>query len=253
MNLLLIVISIILFAMAFMLIDVFIKNKERQAQLNEQQTKLVENERLLKHTILIQEAEKERIAKDLHNKVGSKLNILHLYLHRLTKKGPNRNIDIIKEVLNETIDTSSRMSQQLLPSALEYFGLVSAIDELCDQFQQTNQIAVYFESDDKNTLEISKLVTVQIFRIVQELMNNTLKYPQTNQIRISLWQNGEKLLLFYKDNGYSFDLSSLEKEGAIWIKSIESRLQMINGTSHLKTAIGEGIEIRIEVNNVFSK
>ena len=239
----------LLLALAFVVFFSFSQSKLRREQFKTQQAKLEYQEKLLHSTILTQEKERERIAKDLHDEVGSKLNVIHLYLHQLTKKAPDaqKSITEMVEVLNDTIHTSRRISHDLLPPTLENFGLHTAMEELCDHFRQTNQQKIHVEVEGERPEKLDKWVELHLFRILQELMNNSLKYAQADQIHIKLWQSEEKLWLTYRDNGRGFDADAIENQKGLGMKNIQSRLQMIHGSYQLKTAVGEGVQVRIEV------
>lgn len=239
-------------AMAFVLFFSFSQNKLRKEQFKAQEAKLEYQEKLLHSTILTQEKERERIAKDLHDEIGSKLNVVHLYLHQLTRKkndtGVSESIGEMVEVINDTIHTTRSISHDLLPPTLDKFGLQTAIDELCDRIRQADQQTIYLETEGERPSNMDKLVELNVFRILHELLNNTLKYAQADQIQVKLWQSVEKLVLSYEDNGIGFDADSKENKKGLGMKNIESRLQMIKGSYELKTAPGEGMAIQIVVN-----
>lgn len=236
-------------ALAFVLFFTFSQSKMRKEQLKAQETKIEYQEKLLHSTILTQEKERERIAKDLHDEVGSKLNVIHLYLHQLGKKAPEAKSSIAEmiEVLNDTIHTSRRISHDLLPPTLENFGLEVAIDELVDKLNQTQELSVQLEAQGERPGAEYKLEELNLFRILQELLNNTLKYAKAKHIYISLWQSKEKLTLEYRDDGLGFDTKAIDNQKGLGMKNIESRLQMINGSYELKSAPGQGMQIHMEV------
>ncbi|MEZ4771537.1 MAG: sensor histidine kinase [Bacteroidia bacterium] len=239
----------LILAVTFVLFFSFSQNKLRQEQIKAQQTKLEYQEKLLHSTLRTQEEERKRIAKDLHDEVGSKLNVIHLFMHQIAKKAPDvrANIDEVAEVLNDTINTSRRISHDLLPPTLESFGLASAIEEFCDRFRQSHTLSVNFESEGTRPENIPQMTELNLFRILQELLSNTLKYAQASEINIHLIQSPEKLLLEYRDNGRGFDEKAMENQKGLGMKNVESRLQMIGGTWHLQTALGEGVKVRVEV------
>lgn len=236
-------------AMAFILFFTFSQGKFREEKLKAQEAKLAYQEELLHSNILTQEEERERIAKDLHDEVGSKLNVVHLYLHQLTRKAPEAGESIreMVSVINDTIDTTRRISHDLLPPTLDSFGLSTAVEELCERIQQTSQLEIYVETQGERAEHIEKIVELNLFRILFELLSNTLKYAEASQIHISLAQTESKISLSYRDNGKGFDASDFKHQKGLGMKNIESRLQMIQGSYELKTAPGEGVWINIQV------
>ncbi|MEZ4829847.1 MAG: sensor histidine kinase [Bacteroidia bacterium] len=243
-------IGVMLFlALAFVIFFSFSQNKLRSEQIKSQQMELAHQQDLLYSNLVTQEAERKRIARDLHDEIGSKLNVIHLYLNQISYKSPDisREIEPLMEVLNNTIHTSRRISHDLLPPTLENFGLASAVEELCNHLESSATLKVSLEINNRGAGEIEKTTEVHLFRVLQELVSNTLKYASADHITIRLTQNQGILSLEYRDNGKGFDLSDDKNRKGLGMKNIESRLQMINGIYHLQTAIGEGLKFTLEV------
>ena len=230
-------------ALAFVLFFYFSQGKLRSEQIKAQQTQLELQERLLYSTILTQEAERSRIAKDLHDEIGSKLNVIHLNLHQLQRKAPE-----IKEqalslaaVINDTIATTRRISHDLLPPTLENFGLKAALEELCENYKAASGLEVYLEVLEKVPLKDQKLLELNLFRILQELFSNTIKYAGASQIQLKLETSEKQIVLHYRDNGKGFDPALPENNRGLGTQNIKSRLQMIGGQFQLETAKGKGV------------
>lgn len=239
----------LLLAMAFVLFFSFSQNKLRKEQLKAQQTKLEYQEKLLHSTLQTQEEERSRIAKDLHDEVGSKLNVMNLFLHQLSKKAPEASGSIaeMKEVLNDTLQTSRRISHDLLPPTLEKFGLTVAIEEVAERLSQSDQLQVEFESSGQRPQPPNNMLEIHLFRVLQELINNTLKYAGASRIYIQLTQSEAETRLLYQDDGVGFDPHSMSSQKGLGMKNIESRLQMIGGHYQLHTAPGQGVKVEVVV------
>ncbi|MDW3651664.1 MAG: sensor histidine kinase [Bacteroidia bacterium] len=238
----------LLLALAFVLFFSFSQNKLRKEQFKAQEAKLQHQEQLLHSNIKTQEEERERIAKDLHDEVGSKLNVIHLYLHQLLKKQPEakESVSEMITVLKDTIQTSRRISHDLLPPTLDKFGLAVAIEELSEVVEQANDLQLQLELEGERPQGIDKIVEINLFRVLQELISNTLKYAKASEVRIKLWQNEEKVILNYADNGLGFDPDKKEHQKGLGMKNIESRLQMIGAELDLKSSPGKGVQVQIE-------
>lgn len=234
--------------MAFIIFFSFSQNKLRKEQFKAQEAKLQHQEQLLHSNIKTQEEERERIAKDLHDEVGSKLNVIHLYLHQLLKKQPEakESVSEMITVLKDTIQTSRRISHDLLPPTLDKFGLAVAIEELSEVVEQANDMQLQLELEGERPQGIDKIVEINLFRVLQELISNTLKYAKATEVRIKLWQNEEKVILNYADNGLGFDPDKKEHQKGLGMKNIESRLQMIGAELDLKSSPGKGVQVQIE-------
>ena len=140
-------------ALALSLVMFFNKSQRRllQEKMKVQEAELAHQEKLLYSTIRTQESERKRIAKDLHDDIGSKLNVIFLNMNRVSravKDSPpvQEMISEINGVIHHTIDTTRRISHDLLPPTLDKFGLLEALKELCDNYQKSN--AVNVETND---------------------------------------------------------------------------------------------------------
>ena len=144
------VIIMILLALAFVLLTVFSQRKILKEQMNAQALQIEHRETLLHSTILTQEEERKRIAKDLHDDLGSKLNVLRLNLNQFKKHSNNSPefqevMSGVKNLLDTAIGTTRRISHELLPPTLEDFGLPTALQELCDGFRASGEIDLDIE------------------------------------------------------------------------------------------------------------
>ena len=175
-------------------------------------------------------------------------------LHRLKKideikvKGETT-INEINQLIGNTIDTTRRISHNLLPPTLEDFGLVEAVKELCDNFENSGAIKVDFDLHE-NQLPISdKMAELNIYRVLQELMKNSVKHGEADIVTIRMSLGVEKVKLEYLDNGKGFDMELMKnsKKG-LGMKSMESRMEMINAKLDVQSKIGEGIVVNIDWN-----
>jgi len=239
----------LLLAVAFILFFTFSQNKLRSHQLKAEQAKLAHQQELLNGIIRTQEQERARIAKDLHDEVGSRLNVMHLFLHQLTRKAPEAKDRIaeVLEVITETIQTTRRISHDLLPPTLEKFGLATALEEFIEQLKQADDLEINCEHEGERIRGFVPEIELNLFRIAQELLQNTIKYAQADHAYLHLQQTPDKLILRYRDDGIGFDPCAPGAQKGLGLQNIESRLQMIGGTWHLRSQPGQGVQVRIEV------
>lgn len=232
-------------ALAFI---VFFNRSQRkivQEKMRVQQLQLEHQEQLLYSTIRTQEEERKRIAKDLHDEVGSKLNVIHLNLHRLRKAAPatpilEETVGEIFEVIHDAIDTTRRISHDLLPPTLENFGLKEAIKELCESYRKADNVAFQFNLMQNQDRPTDKMVEVNLFRVLQELISNSLKHAESTEIGIKLWQGFQELRLEYRDNGKGYDMPKQEPPKGLGMQNIESRMNMIKADYTLDSSPGKG-------------
>lgn len=195
--------------------------------------------------IMTQEQERERIAKDLHDEIGSKLNLVSLYLYSLKslKKTELQKLNIIDDIIqinDDAIENSRRIAHNLLPPVLEKFGLNQAIVELILDFEKTKMVSINYQ----NRIEFSSSgfdIQLQLFRIIQELINNSLRHGKASAIKIDFGMQNNKHQCVYKDNGLGFDVSKLDKIKGFGMQNIESRIELLNGTLGLDSEKEKGI------------
>lgn len=246
---------LIMLLLAFVLIAFFLLS---QRKLNDERQKahaqqLEYREQLLFSTLQAQENERQRIAKDLHDDIGSKLSVLHLNLHRLQKQTPKtpeiaETVHELFGVVRTTIDTTRRISHDLLPPMLESFGLAEAFAELCEQYRQGGAIDLEFETNENSGARPDKTAELQLFRVVQELLANSVKHGPATQIYLHLWLLPAELRLDYRDNGPGFDAAGPHYKPGLGIQNIESRMRMIGAGFRFETAPNAGVRVSITYN-----
>lgn len=238
-------------ALAFVLFFNQSRKKLLQQQMWVQQMQLEHQQSLLHRTILTQEEERKRIAKELHDDIGSKLNVILLNIHRLKKKAEQQSdlqpvLSEVQGLINATIQTSRRISHDLLPPTLDNFGLVEAVKELCENYQKTDAINVTLEVIQNENPTMDKLTALHLFRILQELMSNTLKYAEAQQIGLKMWLTGQSLKIEYRDDGKGFDWEATQYHKGLGLQNIESRMKMIEGQYQFFTAPEKGVVVTLE-------
>ena len=239
-------------ALAFVIFFNFSQKKLLKEQMQNQKLAFDHQEALLHSTILTQEKERKRIARELHDEIGSKLNVILLNTHRF-KKFINENKEMqdivieVNSVIHTTIDTTRRISHDLLPPTLEEFGLVEAIKELRDSFDNTGSVKVRFDLIENEARISDHLIELNLFRVLQELINNSIRHGEAKEISIKLSLKKSSLKLQYLDDGKGFEMSYLENKKGLGMKNIESRLNMIHATFQYESSPGKGFGVDIEL------
>lgn len=240
---------LIMVALALVMVSYSIQAKRKilTQRMEAQTLQLQHQQELLEGNLVVQEAERQRIAAQLHDDVCSKLGVLHLTFHRLQRtqiKTPDYS-DMCIEIdglINITLETARRISHELVPPTLEGFGLLVALNELCDQIRKTGKVAVEFNYSVTRA-EIGDVNTeLNLFRVVQELANNSLKYSKADTIQIDLSKQDDLLKLSYRDNGVGFKLDKTISRG-LGLKNVENRAKMIQAHTNMHTAPGKGFEM----------
>ncbi|MEM9820375.1 MAG: ATP-binding protein, partial [Bacteroidota bacterium] len=147
-------------------------------------------------------------------------------------------------LLNDMITQVRDVSHELLPNELIRFGLVAAIEDHCERLAKLNHLDVAFVYDQ--SYDFPKMQKLSLYRIIQELTNNTLKHAEASQIEIKLRTEMDMLLFTYRDNGKGFDQTKLQtKKMGLGLKSIESRASMLGGEVVVQSALGSGFQVSI--------
>lgn len=188
-------------------------------------------QQLLRANFQSQERERNRIGKDLHDEVGALLTTTKLYFQHLDQKNdPDRFTEIKGKafsLLEETMNTVRRVSHDLRPVVLERLGLVEAILNVVDKINSSGQIEVQFKHS--LTMEPNGEYALNWYRIIQELINNTLKHAEASLIVIDLKTDKDQVILNYSDNGKGLDEGSDTKAG-LGIQNIRSRISLMQGS-----------------------
>jgi PAS domain S-box-containing protein len=174
----------------------------------EMMTKELEKER---KTALIegQEKERSRIAKDLHDGLGQMLNAIRMKINVVLSDSPH-SVELSK-LIDEAIQESVRISENLLPSKLKDFGLATCIKSLCNQIGNSSNLAISFESLG-NPQDIDQLKKINLYRIAQEAINNAVKHAKAQTITVQLNEEIDRIQLTIEDDGQGINQSSHQQE-----------------------------------------
>lgn len=223
-------------------------NKKLLLQQEEKnRLELAYRDELLYSNIQAAEDERARIARDLHDGVGASLSLLRMQLNNSSAE----NRANAKSVVDSTIDNVRRIAYNLLPPALEAFGLVAAVEVFCEKIRTDAGIDVQLEVFDES-LHFTPSVELTLYRVLQELVNNSLKYAAATAFEISFQYAGNELTMNYADNGKGYDPVKEMKEGGLGLKNITLRIKQQNGNLQYNQMQGGciGVSIRIPVKPI---
>jgi two-component system NarL family sensor kinase len=218
----------------------------KQGELHEMEMR--HKEELLYSNIEMLENERKRIAKDLHDDIGHVFSTLSWKLRQLHLPGKEQESEaIIKDVhelINTGIGSVRTIAHEMVPYGFEIFGLLTAIQNLCDRAMASGLLDINFEYTE-SVSSLSDDAGLNIYRIIQELISNTIKYAAASRIDILLEITSTELRITYKDNGNGFDIDSARKRKGYGLRNIESRIHMLGATYKYETAPGKGVQVDI--------
>lgn len=216
-------------------------------------TKQKEAERkLLNNTIEVEEYERTRFSRELHDGLGPMLAVVKLYLEWI---GESNDVEKIKGLAEKSltniktaIQTTRELSHGISPIILKDQGLVRALKHFIGEINDSKQLNIEFYTNVDMPFEST--IEISIYRITTELINNTLKYAKATQIDISLMykQNLRLVTLNFQDNGIGFDItqsnSSTTGHGLV---NIKSRVKALNGNIRFESILSQGVFVHIEI------
>ncbi len=225
----------------------FSRKKVVQVEIEKKNLELQHQKELLNSVLITQEEERKRIAQDLHDDISSKLNVVSLNSQLL--KTPNLNeseqLEItnnIIELTQKALEESRRIAHDLLPPVLEKFGLHAGIEELVEEFNSTKSVKVVYENHiNFEFYPIDK--HLHIFRILQELLNNSIRHGKATEISIQFTTFGVQKTCTYIDNGIGFNSSTFDQSKGLGMKNIESRINFLKGNFSFDSRPNEGVKM----------
>lgn len=206
------------------------------------QIKARQQEDLLRTTIFAQERERKRFAEDLHDEIGAMLSAIKMNLGRLEKKAPDDSFKgVVSETrgnLDEVILNIRRITRALLPPSLERFGLGYSVEELLGWIAHNEQTQLVFK-ECGNVRRFDTNIEMGVFRIIQELLNNSLKYAGASEIKILLRYGQKYLAVMVADNGVGYDVQDARGKG-LGLQNLEGRARSLGGVIRIKSKPGKG-------------
>lgn len=154
--------------------------------------------------------ERKRIAHDLHDSLGCLLSTTSLLYDTVEPVNKER-YDEVKALLNETRIELRRIVNNLMPATLEKLGLIPAIEQLCEQIGGAEKFELSFQCENIDSCFFSKSFEINIYRIIQELLNNVLKHGSGSKVELLLKYNKDTLYVYLKDNGNRLTESDFKK------------------------------------------
>lgn len=221
--------------------------QKKLLQLETEQQKI-----LLASIINAQEEERARIASDLHDSVGSLLSATSMYLKRIQAGIQESDLLHIRKesllLLTETILNIRNITHNLLPQNLERFGLGATLEDLVKRVGEITMLHIDYTYNID--VRFDRNVELAIYRIAQELLNNTVKYAEATKVDIYMEVKDQILKFDYRDNGVGFDMPRMEdvnKTKGLGLVNIRSRVNAINGNMMITTGLGKGVCVNLSV------
>lgn len=221
--------------------------KEEYAERIKAEKALRQTERnLLTATIHAEEKERTRFAQEIHDGIGPLLSTIQMYFQWLADDDENKEFVIKKgnEVLTEAIQNLREISNNLSPHLLHNLGLNKAIASFVDKVSINRRIDIVYTNSLKKSLP--KDIELIIYRVITELINNTLKHASATQIRLTISSRRNGIHLEFSDNGKGFNLDEIQrKHKGQGLFNIQNRISSVDGRCVLSAVRGNGMKAQI--------
>ncbi|MBD2699780.1 sensor histidine kinase [Spirosoma sp. BT702] len=189
----------------------------------------------LNAVIEAQEAERRRIAKDLHDGIAQELVALKLGFNVLQNRLGNvapaeaQRLEDLSSQLNDSCTEVRNIAHVMMPPTLEQHGLVPSLEMLLRNSLEPVGLQTEFDHFNLPT-RLNEKTELGLYRIAQELLNNVLKHAQADKVILQLYQAGNNLIMRIEDNGKSFDFDEAKRRGSMGLLNILSRVSTLSGT-----------------------
>jgi PAS domain S-box-containing protein len=211
--------------------------------------------KILNAIIETEEKEKERFAKDLHDGMGPLLSTIKIYLNLIKSSEASETekkkfLDDAMALTDEALVNTREIANDLRPSNINRFGLAASVRTLCEKFNTGGIIHIEFEMKNFQQDDLGKDLEVTLYRIINELINNTLKHASARNISILIIKENELLILAYYDDGIGFDSAKImesKTQKGMGLSNIMSRVRAVNGTCSINKSNKTGTEVIIKV------
>jgi signal transduction histidine kinase len=224
----------------------------QQAQLHEAQQRETLRRELFRRVVAAQEAERQRIARDLHDETGQALTAIGMGLRGLAGKISTRNknafstLRTLEALAADSLKELQRLISDLRPSHLDDLGLSAALRWYASRIQEHSSISIRVDIHGEEK-ELDDVMKIAVFRIIQESLNNIIKHAQANHVNIHLAFEERNLRINVVDNGIGFNREQVKQTRAprpsLGLAGMEERALLLGGTVSIQSRPGYGTEV----------
>ncbi|MCR8558953.1 sensor histidine kinase [Mucilaginibacter sp. BJC16-A38] len=226
-----------------------------ERELKEQQIQTLEREKELLLTQALmegQEAERSRLAKDLHDGLGgiltgTKYSLSSMKQNMIISADNAAAFEKTMNMLDQSISELRRVAHNMMPESLLKLSLDGAIEDYCHQVTNSGALKVIYQSFDIDKLVAEEAVKIAVYRIVQELINNAVKHASAKTAIVQITLKENILGITVEDDGKGFELANLSFADGMGYKNLKSRVDFLKGNIDVKSERGKGTSILIQL------
>jgi len=210
---------------------------------------------LAHHLVQVQENERARIARELHDEIGQALTAQIVDLHFLEQNSADPTVVTqraadLKNATNHILEELHRLTIDLRPVVLDHLGLVAALRQYVNAFQQQHaECDVQFQVVGEGWDRLASPQATAFYRIVQQALTNVAQHAQAHHVEVLLSRHTQRRVLIVWDDGVGFDPEAALRSNRLGLTSMKERATMLGGTLWIDSQIGKGTTIHLEVPN----
>ncbi len=212
---------------------------------------------LTQELIKAQEAERQKISRDLHDKVAQDLSTLKMGFELLFNdetalpSGWKQKVSETSRALQSTIRAVRDLAYDLRPPGLDDIGIIPALSMFCEEFTEKSGVKVDFQSAGMKNLQLDSDSEINLYRLVQEGLNNIRKHADAKEATIKLFGASPNIILRIEDGGKGFDREvwarTKDSEKRMGLRSMQERVSLLHGKMRIRSRPKEGTQIFIKI------
>jgi len=228
------------------------RNRELAQQVAERTAAEQEIRALTERLINVQEQERTRIARELHDDLNQQITGISLSLGSIRRKIPDprsetfRQLEVVRDQLSLLSSKVRELSHRLHPAVLDYCDIATALHSHCREFSSSTGVNVSFESSGTFD-DVAPPVALCIYRVTQEALQNVAKHAATTDASVLVERSGDVLRLTVSDRGAGFRTDQPRTAGGLGLVSIKERVRLIRGIVSLESEPHRGTTLKIEI------
>jgi two-component system sensor histidine kinase NreB len=204
------------------------------------------------HLLKVQEQERKRISRELHDETGQALMVIRLYLGMLENaiktRAAKQKVNETLQVVDRTIEGLRRIIARLSPLLLQELGLIAAIRKEAKDLAKSTGVKTQVDIDD-SVGRLAPDVEAAIYRVVQEALHNVAKHAQAKTVKIQIVRASGELVLLVEDDGVGMSPGKRipSERQTFGLQGMKERIGMLGGTVHIESAKGKGTRLQIKI------
>jgi signal transduction histidine kinase len=231
-------------------LDLVLERKHAEEALHESYERIQD---LAGRLIVAEEAERTRIARDLHDDINQRLAGLSIALSGLKRRVGEldetmlgQSLTALQERTIALVDNVRRLSHELHPGVLQHAGIAAALESHCAEFSEQHGIDVDLVTDDVGA--IGPDASLCLFRVAQEVMRNVARHAAAHRVRVTLSRGGDATTMTIADDGRGFDANDVRRAGrGLGLLSIEERVRLLKGSVTIDSSAERGTTLQVTI------